>query len=406
MKPTPGIVERHSRSCPSRNGGQCSKPCQPSYEAWIWSPRDGRKIRRTFPTPSAAKGWRADALSALRRGTLKAPTRQTLEEAAEAWLAGAKAGAVLTRGGALFKPSVIRGYEADLRRYVLDDLGALRLADLRRSDLQALVDRLVTTQHSASKVHNIVMPLRTICRHALERDELLVNPTSNLRLPTPNGKRDRVATPSEAGELLGALPVEERTLWATAVYAGLRRGELRGLRWIDVDLGENVIAVVRSWDEKEGAVAPKSRKGTRRVPIPATLRRYLIEHKMRTGRDGDDLVFGSAADRPFTPTAIRKRALKAWATANAKDAKQAEEEGREPRPLNPIGLHELRHTYVSMMHDAGFTLERIGDYVGHSSAYMTDCYRHLLDGHEAEAATKLDQYLDAATGAHSGAQGR
>ena len=50
--------------------------------------------------------------------------------------------------------------------------------------------------------------------------------------------------------------------------------------------------------------------------------------------------------------------------------------------LEPIGLHECRHTFVSLMFDAGLSLERIGDYVGHLSAYMTDCYRHLLDGHE------------------------
>lgn len=50
--------------------------------------------------------------------------------------------------------------------------------------------------------------------------------------------------------------------------------------------------------------------------------------------------------------------------------------------LQPIKLHECRHTYVSLMHAAGLSLERIGDYVGHTSAYMTDHYRHLLEGHE------------------------
>jgi hypothetical protein len=58
------------------------------------------------------------------------------------------------------------------------------------------------------------------------------------------------------------------------------------------------------------------------------------------------------------------------------------------------------------MHDAGFTLERIGDYVGHGSAYMTDQYRHLLEGHEAEATERLDSYLERMTGARTGAQGR
>ena len=49
------------------------------------------------------------------------------------------------------------------------------------------------------------------------------------------------------------------------------------------------------------------------------------------------------------------------------------------------------------MHDAGFSLERIGDYVGHSSAYMTDAYRHLLEGHEAEGAERFEDYLARAT---------
>ena len=163
---------------------------------------------------------------------------------------------------------------------------------------------------------------------------------------------------------------------------------LRGLRWNDVDLEENVIAVERSWDEKEGAVAPKSRKGSRRVPIPASLRRHLLEHKLHTGRDGADFVFGRTASVPFTPTHVRKRALRAWAAAAVGTFLHG-----ETRNLEPIGLHELRHSYVSLMHDAGFSLERIGDYVGHSSAYMTDAYRHLLEGHEAEAAERFEEYL-------------
>jgi integrase len=395
-----GITARHSRRCRSRDGGRCN--CEPSIEAWIWSARDARKIRKTFSGKGAlaeAKGWRHDAGSAVRKGILQAATRQTLTEAAEAWLAGVKRGAVLTRSGTPYKPAVLRGYEADLRRYVLPELGAHKLAAIRRSDLQALVDRLVAAGHSASKIHCVVMPIRVLCRHAIERDEILVNPTTNLRLPVANGRRERVATTQEAAELIDALPPEQRCLWWTATLAGLRRGELRGLRWSDVDLAENVIVVSRSWDEKEGPVAPKSRKSKRRVPIPATLRKHLLEQKIRTGRDGDELVFGRGKDRPFTPTHVRKQALAAWERANVKRREQ------ELPELEPIGLHELRHSFVSLMHDAGFSLERIGDYVGHSSAYMTDAYRHLLDGHEAQAAERFEDYLSRATGAQTGTQG-
>src|SRR5262249_44407926 len=156
--------------------------------------------------------WRHDAASAVRKGTLKAPTRQTLEQAAERWLEGAKRGAILTRSGGRYKPAVLRGYEADLRRYVLPEIGALQLAQIRRADLQALVDRLVSASHSASKIHNVLMPVRALCRHALERDELLVNPTTNLRLPVANGRRERAASPHEAAELITALPAEDRAL--------------------------------------------------------------------------------------------------------------------------------------------------------------------------------------------------
>ena len=64
-----------------------------------------------------------------------------------------------------------------------------------------------------------------------------------------------------------------------------------------------------------------------------------------------------------------------------------------------IGLHECRHTYVSLMHAAGRTLEAIGDFAGHSSSYITDRYRRLIDGQPEEAAAAFDSYL---TGAHQG----
>src|SRR5438034_1799935 len=162
-----------------------------SWEAFVYDRRSQRKIRRTFRSLSEAKGWRHDAASAVRKGTLTAPTRQTLEQAAETWLEGAKRGAILKRSGEPYKPGVLRGYEADLRRYVLPELGAHQLAQIRRADLQALVDRFVGAGHSASKVQNVVMPIRVLCRHALERDELLVNPTTNLRLPAATGRRER-----------------------------------------------------------------------------------------------------------------------------------------------------------------------------------------------------------------------
>lgn len=396
MAKSTGICTRHGRACASRSGRACN--CNPSYEAWVYSARDRRKIRQTFPTLAAAKGWRHDAASGVRKGTMAAPTRLTLEQVAEAWLEGAKKGAVLTRSGTRYKPAVLRGYESDLCRYVLPELGVHPLAQIRRADLQALVDRLVGDGRSPSKIHCVLMPVRAICRHAIERDELLVNPTTNLRLPVADGRRERAASPSEVGELLEALPPDLQALWATAALGGLRRGELRALRVADVDYpAVTTIRVSRGWDDVEGPIEPKSQKGRRTVPVASALRRYLLEHKMRTGRDGEQLLFGRTATEPFTPNHVRSRALKAWAAAN----ERREREGL--LALEPLGFHEARHTFVSLMNAAGNSLEEIGDFVGHSSTYMVDRYRHLIEGQRERAAERLDAFL---TGAHTGAQNR
>jgi integrase len=398
-----GIRKRHSTTCPAREGGACR--CDQGFEAFVYSPRDRRKIRETFATVTEAKRWRVGALKAVQDRKLRAPSRTTLREAAEAWLDAIERGEILCRSRRAYKPSVCRTYRGDFDRYILPDLGARRLADIDRADVQALIDTLVGSELSGSKVRNIVVALQAFYRRACRPGgEVMANPTVALELPAPAASRERAASPEEAAELVDALPEAERALWATAFYAGLRRGELRALRWLDVVDDVTVLHVRRGWDDVEGPIEPKSQKGTRRVPIPSELRSLLLRHKLATGRSGEELVFGRSAGEPFTPTHVHAKARKAWAAENEKRIEKAEERGAKPELLDPIGLHEARHTYVSLMHDAGLSLERIGDYVGHSSKYMTDRYRHLLDGHEAEAARTLDDYLTRKTGARTGAK--
>jgi len=372
---SPGIRVRHGKLCPSRSGGACR--CRPTYQASVWSAREGKRLFKTFATLGEAKAWRAEAQVALRKGTMRAGSSGTLREAGEAWLEGVKSGAIRNRSGHRYKPSAIRGYEAALVTRVLPELGGLRFSEVRRVDLQDFADRLCADGLDPSTVRNTLMPLRAIFRRALARGEVGVNPTSGLELPAMEGARDRIASPAEAVELLAALPKGDRAIWATAMYAGLRRGELLALRWEDLDLAAGIIHVERSWDAKEGVVGPKSRAGRRTVPIPASLRDYLVEHKLRSGRHVG-LVFGTSYTQPFTPSNVRKRANAAWLVLG----------------LEPIGLHECRHTFASLMIAAGVNAKALSAYMGHSSVTITlDRYGHLMPGSESEAAERLDAYL-------------
>ena len=94
------------------------------YRASVWSPRERKLIRKTFPNLAAAKGWRHDATVAVRRGEMRAthrhhPPRRPPNE----WLDGAREGRIRTRSGDPYKPSAIRSYERALRLRVLPDLG-------------------------------------------------------------------------------------------------------------------------------------------------------------------------------------------------------------------------------------------------------------------------------------------
>ena len=242
------------------------------------------------------------------------------------------------------------------------------------------------------------MPLRVIFRRAVARGELAVNPTTGLELPAVRGTRDRIASPAEAAKLLEALPDRDRAIWATAAYGGLRAAELQALQHDDVDLERGVIQVRRSWDPKEGPIEPKSRAGTRTVPIVAALRAHLAAHLLRQ-RQRSGLLFGRSETVPFDGRALALRADEAWAVFVVGAFIRGESAG-----LERITLHELRYTCASIFIAAAVNAKALSTYLGHASIQITlDRYGHLMPGNEDEAVALVDAYLERATGANAGA---
>ena len=288
-------------------------------------------------------------------------------------------GSVLDRSGKAYKPSTCRSYAQALRDYIAPALGAMRLTDVSRRDVQDLVDELWRAGLSPSTIHNKLDPLRVIFRRAMRRDEVVFDPTEHLELPAVRGKRDRIESPEQAAALVDALSPSERALWAVALFCGLRRGELRALRWDAVDFEENVIRVEWGWDDHEGEIELKSDAGRRSIPLAGRVRKELAQHKLLTGRAGHDLVFGRTAELPFVPTTVRRRALKAWAAVG----------------LEPMTPHEARHCAISYFIACGYDWKQVSVWAGHGDIRQTwNRYGKVVPGAAREAAAKLDAYLD------------
>jgi len=371
-----GIAERHARSCRSRDdGGRCN--CSPSFQVNLWDGRSQRRIRKTFRTLTEAKAWRQDAAGALRAGTLRASDGQTVKQVADRWIEDARAGLVRNRSGDTYKPAALRAYEKALRLHIIPALGTRKFSQVQRLDVQELVDKMHGSGLTPSSIRGAIMPLKAMYRRAVARGQLPINPTTGLEMAADLGRRDRIVSPEQAVTLLGALSDQDRPLWATAMYAGLRCGELRGLRWDDVEFLDGVIHVRRGWDDVEGEIAPKSRAAIRKVPMPTILREHL---EPLYARAHDPVLAFGKDGQPFDPRRVAERAKAAWTD----------------RGLDGLGLHDCRHTYASFMIASGCNAKSLSTYMGHANIATTfDRYGHLMPGNESEAAELLDAFLSA-----------
>jgi integrase len=382
-----GLRKRHSRTCVTGKDEGCT--CRPSWEARVWSRRagpDGKggTISKSFPTYAAAKGWREDATHANRRGRLRPATKKRLREALVELLDGMRDGTIRSARRKPYRPSTIRSYERATGLFpemrvraperLCERLGDVQLSELQRGDVQDYVDRLVADGWDPSTVANQLDVLRCVFRRARQRDEVAHDPLERLDLPEPEGMRDRVAGPEEAERLIAAAPEGDRALWATLLYAGLRRGEARALRVRDVDLDAREIHVERVWDDAEGELdGAKTDAGTRTVPIFAPLAEVLGPHLLVKP---DALCFGRDDQHPFEPSSVRRRAREAW----------------EQLALPGITPHECRHSACSIWIALGITNpKQLCEWAGHTGVAMTfDRYGHLLDGAREQAVAQAD----------------
>jgi integrase len=360
----------------------------------------GRKVRSAWSTSRAqALAWEQEATVAVRRGRLRASTPTTVKQAGAALVAGMRSGAILDRSGKPYKPKTVRTYEHALETYIFPLLGNRRVSTLRRADVQGFVEEMRALGAAPSTVHNRLDPLRVIVRRAIDNDELLVDPCARLKMPIVRNNRTRIEASTTAEALIAALPESEQAFWALALFAGVRRGELRALRVDDIDFEAGLVRVRRGWDDVEGEISPKTFAGARNIPMVGELRRICRAHKLQTGRHGQELFLGRTPVDPFYPSTVRARALKAWGWKQAQNPapggpKTIWIKARHDA-LEPLTPHEARHCAASYMIAAGMDWKKITEFLGHSDVRTTyNRYGKVVPEDLGPAAAQLDNYFE------------
>jgi integrase len=386
----PGVYVRHRKACPAASSEGVRCRCAPSYRAQ----RRGEGWSPTFKTRDQAVEWKSSttARASLAQETKGSPTFGAL---AREWWAGVESGAIGKRKGRKgigYSDTTLAGYRRSLFNTLLptfEDISATAL-DGRR--LQAWIDKQAHDGLSRSRIANHVAVLSAIYGWASRASRRIVpsNPALSVELPPNDEKpRERVATSDEAARLLGALESDDQVPYALAFYAGLRRSEIHRLAWNDVDLNGLSLTVRRA----------KSDAGAgRRIPIATPLKPIL--EAAANGDGAGPLV----CSRSVMSGKLSEGAYRAWGWKR-KPLKQGEKRQKgKPgewvpaikQPMEPIGLHECRHTYASLLVAAHYTLKEVMVYMGHADLTTTSRYvKRLPQPSEGNPADRLNAYLAA-----------
>lgn len=282
-------------------------------------------------------------------------------------------------------------------KHIKPRIGHIRMDKLTKVNVQLMINDMIDNGIAPSTANTIKVVLSSAIQRAVDMDMLRGNPCTGAKVKKE--KREKMNIIDK--ELLPTF-IEEayKTPFGDAItfmlLTGIRAGEMRGLRWSDVDLHEGTITICRQLAYANRAYVIQSTKNgkQRKFPLPEAaaklLRKYRvsqIEQRMRMGEKwvedelSTDLVFRMPDGSHYKPRAINNAVKQAGATVG----------------LPGMTPHDLRHTFAVSALRSGMDIKSIQSVLGHSSASITlDVYSHYTSGLSMSAAQKMDAYWQSA----------
>jgi integrase len=357
-------------------------------------PATGGRVQHTkggFKTQGAAQAHLNAILGKVQDGSWRPDRTLTVRELFEDhWLP-----AQSTRG---LKPASLEQYRHVAADWIVPHVGGVKVTALTPRHVTALVQTLSTTTSASGKqglsprsVQIAVQVLKAATKWAVPNIPLGRDPLVGVQRPRAESKAMVAWTSDEARRFLEATRDDRLVAaWALLLTRGLRRGELAGLRWKNIDLDRGELRVLETRIVVDGRVVtstPKTAAGRRTIALDESLVGLLRSHRAR--QSSEKLAAGSAFDRsgylvadelgrPYSPEWISDRFDELQAGAD----------------LPRIRLHDCRHTAASLMLAAGVPVKVVSEMLGHASPTITlEVYAHVMPGMAAEAGAALSAEL-------------
>jgi len=384
----PGVYRLHRIACPASRDQRPGRRCGCAYQVLVPGTRPG--LTRAVTVRGSVTQARAERrrLQAAGRPVVAAPAPDppadlTLSALAEQWQR--------TRTGVL-APNTLAEVEVDVRLRLAPVLGELMVDAITRQHVDELVADLLRGGASARMVRGVVSSLRRLLQAAVDWRHLAENPARRVRLPAPETHtrqaHERVLSMDELAVLVRACQgsLRTETMIRAMAEAGLRRGEVIGLRWDDADLEGLRLHVRRSVSDVRRVRQERTTKGkrSRRVAISQGFAARLAAWKAACGGgDARGYVWPGTGGAPMNAHSPNQSLARALRRAGLVDARGV--------PL--VTPHGLRHTAASLMLAAGVPLIVVSRQLGHANPNVTaQVYAHLL----------CDAQLDEAAAAFAG----
>ena len=342
-----------------------------------------RQPQRTYKTRREAEASMAQWLVEIERGTAVVNSRMTVGEYVAYWLD--------TSARHRVRATTLESYEQKVRLYIVPGLGIVSLQRLSAAQVQAFYSTLLRGDEGRGRAGVSARTVRYV--HAILHRALkeavglgLVSRNVTESVAPPKAARPPVKSWDVADVqcfLAVAATDHYSPLWLIALHTGMRRGELLGLRWADLDFARAVLHVhqaIVSVAYKPRVAEPKTANGRRTIALDDVCINALREHRVRQAAhrlaygaswQDHDLVFASAVGTPLDGNSISRRFVKLVAAANV------------PR----IPFHGLRHTHATLLMKAGVHPKVVSERLGHANITLTlQTYSHVLPQMQQEAA--------------------